>query len=61
MSDQQAPVSSENQAPVAEGKGKGKAVEEAHAMEEDEESSEESGVEETVRSSPYTSNLCPMS
>lgn len=50
MSDQQTPVSSENQAPAQEGKGKAKAAEEPQAMEEDEESSsEESGVEEQVR------------
>ena len=48
MSDQQTPVSSENQAPAAEGKGKGKSVE-AQAMEQDDESSsEESGAEAEV-------------
>lgn len=50
MSEQQqsTTASSENQPPV-EGKGKGKAVEDPQeGMEEDDESSEESGVEEQV-------------
>jgi len=61
MSEQQQPASSENQAPVQEGKGKGKAATEASGMEEDDESSEEdSAVEEQVsRSLCYpTSNIC---
>lgn len=55
MSDQNpgSTASSENQ-PPAEGKGKGKAVDEPQAMEEDDESSEEESGAEEQQVSPST-------